>query len=101
MLNVIFDKLAQLELDDASEYYELEVPGLGARFREEVKKGIRRICEYPQTWTKEKGNVRRYILHKFPYKILYSIEDDYIYIMAIAHCHRRPNYWIDRMLNDS
>ncbi|CAB1076715.1 hypothetical protein D1AOALGA4SA_4510 [Olavius algarvensis Delta 1 endosymbiont] len=44
-MDVIFDKLAQLELDDASECYELEVPGLGARFREEVKKGIGRICE--------------------------------------------------------
>lgn len=100
-MNVIFDKLARLELDDAAEFYELEVPGLGKRFREEVKHGLRRICDYPRAWTREKGNVRRYILHKFPYKILYSIEDDYIYIIAIAHGHRRPNYWIDRILNDS
>jgi hypothetical protein len=32
-MKVIFDELAILELDDASEFYELEVPGLGARFR--------------------------------------------------------------------
>jgi plasmid stabilization system protein ParE len=100
-VNVIFDQLAQLELGDASEYYELELPGLGARFSEEVKRGIRRICEYPQAWAKETGNVRRYLLHKFPYKIFNSIEEDYIYIIAIAHGHRRPNYWIDRMLIDS
>ena len=41
-MKVIFDKLAILELDDASEFYELDVPGLGTRFREEVKK------RYPQ-----------------------------------------------------
>lgn len=75
-MKVIFDELAILELDDASEFYELEVPGLGARFREEVKKGIRRICEYPNAWGKEKGSVRRYILHKFPYKVIYSIEKE-------------------------
>lgn len=100
-MKVIFDKLAQLELDDASEFYELEVPELGKRFQMEVKQAIRRICEYPRRWTKERGDIRRYILHKFPYKILYSIEEDYIYIIAIAHGHRRPNYWIDRILNDS
>ena len=53
-MKVIFDKLAKLELDDASEYYEFEVPGLGNRFREEVKRGIRRICEYPSAWTRER-----------------------------------------------
>ncbi|MFH1674323.1 MAG: type II toxin-antitoxin system RelE/ParE family toxin [Pseudomonadota bacterium] len=100
-MKVIFDTLAQLELDDSSEYYEFEASGLGARFREEVKRGIRRIREYPDGWTKEKNDVRRYLLHKFPYKILYSIEEDYIYIIAIAHCHRRPDYWIDRILEKS
>lgn len=97
-MKVIFDELARLELDDASEFYELKVPGLGTRFREEVKQGIRRICEYPDLWVKEKEDVRKYILHKFPYKILYSMEVDHIYIIAIAHGHRRPNYWIERLL---
>ena len=54
-MKVIFDKLAKLELDDASEYYEFEVPGLGDRFREEVKRGIRRICEYPSSLDQGKG----------------------------------------------
>jgi len=40
-MKIIFDKLAQVELDDASEYYELGVPRLGSQFREEVKRGIR------------------------------------------------------------
>ena len=78
-MEVIFDKLARLELDDATEFYEFEVPGLGKRFQKEVKQGIRRICEYPLAWTKEKGDVRRYILHKFPCKILYSINEPRIF----------------------
>ena len=100
-MKTVFDKLAHLELEDASEYYELEVPGLGALFREEVKRGLRRIREYPDAWSKEEGDVRRFLLHRFPYKILYSIEKNYIYIIAIAHCHRRPDYWIDRILDKS
>ena len=95
-MDVLFDDLAAYELNDASEYYELEVPGLGIRFKNEVKKAIRRICEYPMAWSIEKDSIRRCLLHKFPYKIIYSIENDYIYIIAIAHCHRHPDYWIDR-----
>ena len=53
-MKIIFDKLAQVELDDASEYYELGVPRLGSRFREEVKRGIRIIREYPDAWAKER-----------------------------------------------
>jgi len=100
-MKIIFDELAQLELDEASEYYELQVPGLGERFRKEVKRAIYRIHEYYDAWPKETGDVRRYLLHKFPYKILYSLEREYIYIIAIAHSHRRPNYWIERILNES
>ncbi|MBE9581239.1 MAG: type II toxin-antitoxin system RelE/ParE family toxin [Proteobacteria bacterium] len=100
-MKIVFDQLAQLELDDASEYYEFEVLGLGARFRDEVKRAIRRIREYPDAWAKEKNDVRRYLLYKFPYKILYSIEPQHIYVIAIAHCHRRPDYWIDRILEKS
>ena len=98
-MKIVFDRLARAELNDARVYYELEVPGLGFQFREEVKNGIRRIREYPDAWAKEKGDVRRCLLHKFPYKILYSIEEDHIYILAIANCHRRPDYWIERILD--
>ncbi len=84
-------------MDDAFEYYELEVPGLGLRFREEVKKSIRRICEYPHACPITENSIRKCLLYKFPYKIIYSIENEYIYILAIAHCHRRPDYWIERI----
>ena len=97
-MDVIFDKLAKLELDDAAQYYELQIAGLGLRFQEEVKRGSRRILEYPEAWAIENEDIRRYVLHKFPYKILYSIEKNHIYIIAIAHGHRRPNYWIERVL---
>lgn len=95
-MKIIFDKIAKLELEDSAAFYEVQVAGLGRRFREEVKSGLRRIKENPETWPKERGDIKRYLLHTFPYKILYSIEKDYIYIIAIAHCHRRPDYWIDR-----
>ena len=96
-MRVIFDELAKIELDDGKEYYEMEVIGLGKRFKQEVKRAINIIEKMPKIGSPESENIRRYILHKFPYKVLYSIEKDHIYVIAIAHLHREPMYWINRI----
>ena len=59
---------------------------------EEVRKAAIRISDYPEAWSTEKGDVRKYILHNFPYKLLYSIEESHIFIIAVAHQHRKPDY---------
>lgn len=96
-MRVIFDELTKIELDDGREYYEMEVTGLGKRFKQEVKRAINIIKKMPKIGSPESENIRRYILHKFPYKVLYSIEKDHIYVIAIAHLHREPTYWINRI----
>lgn len=95
-MQIIFSKYAKLELDDAIHFYELEHQGLGRRFRKEVKGSAIRISEYPEAWSVERGDIRKCLLHSFPYKILYSVEKDHLFIIAIAHQHRKPDYWIDR-----
>jgi len=95
MMRVIFTRFAKLELDDAICFYELEYSGLGKKFKTEVKKAAVRIAENPQAWPVERGDVRKCLLHRFPYKLLYSVEEDHILVIAVAHQHRRPDYWID------
>ena len=95
-MRVLFTSLAERELRDASRYYELEFTGLGAAFRQEVGQAARRIAEYPQAWSIERGEVRKCLLHRFPYKLLYSIEREHVLIIAVAHQHRKPDYWVDR-----
>lgn len=94
-MNVLFLEAAKRELDDAVGYLELEFEGLGIRFK--VKLAIQRISRHPTAWSVELEDVRKCLLHKFPYKLLYSVEADHIIIIAIAHQHRDPDYWIDRM----
>lgn len=96
MMRVIFTRYAKQELEDAVRYFELEYAGLGRRFKEEVRRAALRIAEYPQAWSVERGEVRKCLLHKFPYKLLYSVEHDHILVIAVAHQHRKPDYWIDR-----
>lgn len=67
-MRVIFSTLAKQELEDAAYHYELELEGLGRRFRAETKKAARRIARYPRAWSVERGEIRKCSLHKFPYK---------------------------------
>jgi len=95
-MRVIFTRIARRELDDAVRYYELEYSGLGRRLKEEVRKAALRIAEYPQAWSIERGDVRKCLLHRFPYKLMYAVEEDHILIVAVAHQHRKPDYWVGR-----
>ena len=95
-MEVIFSEYAKLELDDAVCFYELRYEGLGLRFKKEVQAAVIRISDYPRAWSVEKGDIRKCLLHKFPYKLLYSVEADHIFIIAVAHQHQKPNYRINR-----
>ena len=95
-MKVRFSDLAAAELDDATKFYEAQFMGLGKRFRMEVRNAAVRISEYPKAWSIERGEVRKCLLHRFPYKLLYSIEKDHVLVIAVAHQHRKPDYWIAR-----
>ncbi|WP_363331646.1 type II toxin-antitoxin system RelE/ParE family toxin [Haliea sp.] len=91
-------KLAQLEFEEAVTYYESEQIGLGGRFRSEVLRSISRIQQFPIAYQQFSPGTRRCLIAKFPYGIIYhySPEQDEIVIVAIAHLHRRPDYWVSR-----
>ena len=95
-MRVVFTRMATQELEDAVHFYELEYAGLGRKFKEEVRKAALRVAEYPKAWSLERGEVRKCLLHKFPYKLLYSVEEDHILVLAVAHQHRQPDYLVGR-----
>jgi len=68
------------------------------RYKEEVRISINRISVFPKAWTIICPNIRKCVMHKFPYNILYSIQENTILIIAIAHQYRRPDYWIDKSI---
>jgi len=78
-------------------YFELEHPGFGKQFEQDVMKSAQRLNTFPKAGSEERGDIRKLLLHRFPYKLLYSIESDHILIIAVAHQHRKPDYWINRI----
>ena len=88
---------AREEFLAAIDYYNNAEPGLGMSFYAEVESAIALVEAYPDMWTEIGGNIRRCLVRRFPYAILYSKEDDSIFVYAIMHTKREPGYWRDRM----
>jgi len=88
---------AQYELDEAIEYYNSEVPELGNIFLLEALAVIDRISQYPEGWHPLSPHTRRCRLRRFPYGIIYARLDSEIVILAVAHLHRKPGYWRNRL----
>ena len=91
---------AESELDDAISRYESIEPGLGIRLKDEAKAVISRIAENPESPRTRPNDYRRVNFRIFPYYIAYIIHDQTIWILAIPHQARRPEYWIERNIPD-
>ena len=99
MTSVIFDPDARTEFLSAVQYYENCQSGLGRRFRLVVESAVQDITESSFRYRVLHAPFRRYLLQKFPYAIIYSIEPDHIHIIAVAHTKRKPGYWLIRYKN--
>jgi toxin ParE1/3/4 len=62
-----------------------------------VEDAVYRIRESPDRYIAIDEDVRRCMTRKFPYGILYTIEQDYVLIVAVMHCSREPGYWKNRL----
>ena len=85
------------EYREATLYYVERDPALALRFVEAVEDAIRRILESPERWRVLDEYVRRCLTRVFPYGILYTIEPEFILIIAVMHCSREPGYWKRRL----
>ncbi|MEQ9482954.1 MAG: type II toxin-antitoxin system RelE/ParE family toxin [Coleofasciculus sp. F4-SAH-05] len=62
-----------------------------------VEETIFRIVDSPTRWAFVEEDIRRCLTRKFPYGILYTVEENYILIVAVMHCSREPGYWKKRV----
>jgi plasmid stabilization system protein ParE len=91
---------AEEEMNEAAQFYEGRTEGLGKDFLDEVEHTIQSILAFPKSGPVVSKNLRRRILRRFPFGLLYAIENERIVIVAVAHLKRRPGYWKDRIEKD-
>ena len=88
---------AEEEMTQAALYYEAASSRLGRDFLDDVQKAIDRLRNFPQVGELVDSDLRRTLLHRFPFSIIYSQEENEIVVVAIAHHGRKPRYWHSRI----
>ena len=92
MIGVFFHPQAGEELDKSIEFYEDCERGLGLDLEREVLHGMFYIQASPDQWPRHRSGTRRYLLHRFPFHLIYLHLPHALWIVAVAHCSRKPGY---------
>ena len=88
-----FHPEAEQEFVEAAAFYERNVAGLGELFGGEVRRAIERLLEYPELGPPIDADLRKLVLTRFPYSLIYSFTTDLLRVVAVAHARRHPGYW--------
>lgn len=97
VLDVEFHPHARADFLDAVDWYNGERAGLGASFANAVQRTVERIAMARSTGSLAGAALRRMLVPKFPYCVIYAAEPSRLWIVAVAHFRRRPTYWRDRL----
>ena len=92
-----FHDLAKVELNEAARYYEAESPGPGTAFLAEAERSVAAILEHPESSPVVGRSVRRRLLRRFPYGLLYRVRGEQLRVLAVMNLRRRPAYWVGRV----
>ena len=96
-MRIVLHPEAEAELDEAERWYEERAVGLGLDFLFEVDATVGRIRAFPRAWPEVRPGIRRALVHRFPFGLLYAPSQDLIYVVAVMHLSRKPGYWRDRL----
>lgn len=97
-MSLEFHPEAEHELTEAALHYDREVEGLGDRFLSEIRRATTLLGKNPRMGHRVEGQLRRVILRRFPFSLIYAHHADNIFILAVAHQRRRPGYWRTRLV---
>ncbi len=97
-MKINFAAAAEHELTDAIDYYNDQLEGLGFVFAAEVKKSLSLIEKHPHAWPAMSEQWRRHRLPKFPYGLVYGVNEETITIVAVMHLAQDPTKWTDMPL---
>lgn len=90
---------AELELEEAIEWYEARRVGLGGEFLGCVETIFQHVAESPVLHEKVKGDYRRVLVRRFPYAVFYEFDSqtNIVTIYAVFHTSRNPRKWQTRL----
>ena len=91
--SIIFHTEAFAELEQAHTWYEEQAPGIGDVFFQEVQYAVARIHETPEAWPAYSHGTKRFLLHRFPYAVVYRVKTGTVQVFTVMHLKRKSGYW--------
>jgi len=85
------------ELKSATAWYLDRSETAALNFVAEVDRAIGLVVESPGRWPKGEHSTRRFVLQRFPFAIVYREKATAVQVLAVAHGHRQPGYWKERL----
>ena len=85
--------LAEADIESAAQWYDRQRPGLAERFLTDLERTFTRIRERPLQFPAIVGDVRRALLHIFPYAVYFQASEDVLNILAVLHLRRHSRAW--------
>ncbi|MBX2916949.1 MAG: type II toxin-antitoxin system RelE/ParE family toxin [Cyclobacteriaceae bacterium] len=96
-LKYLLSREAEDDLLDAYDWYEQQRVGLGEEFLESMESARETILKNPETYRiRYKKRIRAFLVNRFPYLILYILENETVNVVAIFHTSRNPRILIKR-----
>lgn len=93
---IILDWEADAEAEEARQWYAEKNPAAAKRFVAALRAAIRLMAEDPERWAEFQVGVRRVMLKKFPYAVVFTVEPTRVLVLAVMHFSRHPEYWHGR-----
>jgi plasmid stabilization system protein ParE len=91
--DIIFHPEAQEEYEKAMEWYQARSQRAATRFEAEVEALLGRVQLNPDSFPLYDDDHRFAAVRRFPYTLIYQVHSDRIFVVAVAHARRRPDYW--------
>jgi toxin ParE1/3/4 len=94
---LIFHPEAAREVEEARDWYWERNPDAEQGFLTDLDHAVEQVIAAPLRWPRYKAKTRRYVFRRYPYSLVYRIEDDLVRVLAVAHDSRRTKYWFRRI----
>ncbi len=89
---------AELDVGDATAWYEEQRTGLGGELLNELDSVVQRVVRSPFQFPEIKNDIRRALLRRFPYSVYFRVRNEIIQLIAVLHQHRDPRTWEKRIV---
>ena len=87
---------AVLEAQAAYKWYHDRNDTAAEAFLAELDRAVELISESPMRWPIYLHGTRHFLLHRFPFGVVYRELGETLQIVAVAHGRRKPGYWKGR-----